>query len=238
MFDYSLLISFVTLTIMELVLGIDNIIFISLVSDRLQKSEQKKGRNIGLFLAMLIRIALLFGLQWIISMQNPILWHFSGKDLVLLAGGLFLLYKTTTEIHEKIEKEEEHKRGKSTTISFMNGVIQITLLNLVFSFDSILTAVGLVQNITVMIASVVASMILMMLFSGAIADFVNRHPTVKMLALSFLMLIGVLLIAESFKVHVEKGYVYFAMAFSFGVELLNMRLRKKEAQGKDKSENA
>jgi predicted tellurium resistance membrane protein TerC len=227
MLDYSLIISFLTLTVMELVLGIDNIIFISLVSDRLPKSEQKKGRNIGLFLAMLLRVILLFGIQWVISLEQPLVFNFSGKDLVLLAGGLFLLYKTTTEIHEKIEKEDAHKTGKTASINFVNAVIQITLLNIVFSFDSILTAIGLVQNINVMIASVIASMILMMLFSGMISDFVNKHPTIKMLALSFLLLIGVLLIAESFKVHVEKGYVYFAMAFSFGVELLNMQLRKK-----------
>jgi predicted tellurium resistance membrane protein TerC len=179
---------------------------------------------------MLLRVILLFGLQWVISLQQPLLFNFSGKDLVLLSGGLFLLYKTTTEIHEKVEKDETHQNKKTAPLSFINGVIQITLLNIVFSFDSILTAIGLVQNITVMISSVVASMILMMLFSGYIANFVNKHPTVKMLALSFLLLIGVLLIAESFKVHVEKSYVYFAMAFSFGVELLNMRMRKKNSK--------
>ena len=229
---------FLVLTVLELVLGIDNIIFIAIASDRLPKNKQAFGRNVGLALAMLLRIALLFAINWIVSLENPIIALFgfglSGRDLILLAGGIFLLYKTTVEIHNKMEGEEGGENGKQKPISLMNGIIQITLLNMVFSFDSILTAVGLVTDIKdinarniIMIGSVIASMILMMIFSGPIANFVNKHPSIKMLALSFLMMIGILLVAEAFHVHVEKAYVYFAMTFSFVVELLNMRMRKK-----------
>ena len=231
---------FLVLTVLELVLGIDNIIFVSIVSDRLPADKKSLGRNIGLALAMILRIALLFALNWIISLENPILSLFgfglSGRDLILLAGGIFLLYKTTIEIHHKMEGEEEGKKDDDA-LSLWNGIIQITLLNMVFSFDSILTAIGLVTDIhdiqarnIIMIGSVIASMILMMIFSGPIANFVNKHPTVKMLALSFLLMIGILLVGEAFHFHVEKGYVYFAMAFSFAVELLNMRMRKKSAK--------
>ncbi len=229
---------FLVLTVLELVLGIDNIIFISIASSRLPKNKQAFGRNVGLALAMLLRIALLFAINWIVSLEKPIITLFgfglSGRDLILLAGGIFLMYKTTVEIHNKMEGEEDGENGKEKSVSLLNGIIQITLLNMVFSFDSILTAVGLVNDIhdinarnIIMIGSVIASMILMMIFSGAIANFVNKHPSIKMLALSFLMMIGVLLVAEAFHVHVEKAYVYFAMAFSFVVELLNMRMRKK-----------
>jgi predicted tellurium resistance membrane protein TerC len=227
---------FLVLTVLELVLGIDNIIFISIASARLPAAKQAFGRNVGLALAMLLRIALLFAINWIVSLENPIIALFgfglSGRDLILLAGGIFLLYKTTIEIHNKMEGEEDGTTDEERSISLLNGIVQITLLNIVFSFDSILTAVGLVTDIhdanvrnMVMIGAVIASMILMMIFSGPIANFVNKHPSIKMLALSFLMLIGVLLIAEAFHVHVEKTYVYFAMAFSFVVELLNMRMR-------------
>ena len=229
---------FLVLTVLELVLGIDNIIFISIASSRLPKNKQAFGRNVGLALAMLLRSALLFAINWIVSLEKPIITLFgfglSGRDLILLAGGIFLMYKTTVEIHNKMEGEEDGENGKEKSVSLLNGIIQITLLNMVFSFDSILTAVGLVNDIhdinarnIIMIGSVIASMILMMIFSGAIANFVNKHPSIKMLALSFLMMIGVLLVAEAFHVHVEKAYVYFAMAFSFVVELLNMRMRKK-----------
>jgi predicted tellurium resistance membrane protein TerC len=232
---------FLVLTVLELVLGIDNIIFISIVSDRLPKAKKALGRNIGLALAMLLRIALLFAINWIVSLENPLIALFgfalSGKDLILLSGGIFLLYKTTIEIHKKMEGEEEGGSGKDKPITVLNGIIQITVLNIVFSFDSILTAVGLVTDIKslevrniIMIGSVIASMILMMIFSGPIADFVNRHPSIKMLALSFLMMIGVLLVGEAFHFHVEKSYVYFAMAFSFIVELLNLRMHKKNGK--------
>ena len=234
---------FLVLTILELVLGIDNIIFVSIVSDRLPKTKKSFGRNIGLALAMLLRIALLFAINWIVSLENPLVSLFcfalSGRDLILLSGGIFLLYKTTIEIHHKMESEEDGKNEKEKTLTLWNGIIQITLLNIVFSFDSILTAVGLVADIhdidarnIIMIGSVIASMILMMIFSGLIANFVNKHPSVKMLALSFLLMIGMLLVGEAFHFHVEKGYVYFAMAFSFAVELLNMRMRKKSAHKK------
>lgn len=228
----DLFISFFTLTVMELVLGIDNIIFISLVTENMKQDERKRGRNVGLMLALGLRIILLMSINWLIHFDDAlftILKHsFSGRDLILLGGGIFLLYKTTIEIHEKVEKDEHHNKGKAKALSFAGAVFQIAMLDLVFSFDSILTAVGLVKNVEVMIAAVIASMFLMMLFSGQIANFVNKHPTIKILALSFLMLIGVLLVAEAFHVHVEKAYVYFAMAFSFGVELLNMRMRKKK----------
>jgi predicted tellurium resistance membrane protein TerC len=218
---------------MELVLGIDNIIFISLVTENMKQEERKRGRNVGLILALGLRIILLMSINWLIHFDDELfklLNHsFSGRDLILLSGGIFLIYKTTLEIHEKVEKEEHSNKGKAKALSFAGAVFQIAMLDLVFSFDSILTAVGLVKNVEVMIAAVVASMLLMMLFSGQIANFVNKHPTIKVLALSFLMLIGVLLVAEAFHVHVEKAYVYFAMAFSFGVELLNMRMRKKKS---------
>lgn len=229
----DLLISFFTLTIMELVLGIDNIIFISLVTENMKQADRKRGRNVGLALALGLRIALLMSINWLIHFDDAlftVLNHsFSGRDLILMGGGLFLLYKTTLEIHEKVEKDEHKQNARSKSLSFTGAVFQIAMLDLVFSFDSILTAVGLAKHVEIMIAAVVASMLLMMLFSGQIASFVNKHPTIKILALSFLMLIGVLLIAESFHVHVEKTYVYFAMAFSFGVELLNMRMRKKKS---------
>jgi predicted tellurium resistance membrane protein TerC len=229
----DLFISFFTLTIMELVLGIDNIIFISLVTENMQQEERKRGRRVGLTLALVLRIILLMSINWLIHFDDALFTlfnhSFSGRDLILLSGGIFLIYKTTIEIHEKVEKDEHSHKTKAKALSFAGAVFQIAMLDLVFSFDSILTAVGLVKNVEVMIAAVVASMILMMLFSGQIANFVNKHPTIKVLALSFLMLIGVLLVAEAFHVHVEKAYVYFAMAFSFGVELLNMRMRKKKS---------
>ena len=232
--------SFFVLTVLELVLGIDNIIFISIASGKLKDEQRALGRNIGLALAMVLRVILLFAISWIIGLEKPLLmindFSLSGRDLILLAGGLFLIYKTTIEIHEKMEGEENGTENKEESVSLISGIIQIALLNIVFSFDSILTAIGLVTDIKdlnarnyIMIGSVIASMFLMMVFSGKIGDFVNKHPSIKMLALSFLLMIGVLLVAESFHVHVEKTYVYFAMAFSFSVELLNIRTRKKKS---------
>ncbi len=231
----SLFISLITLTIMELVLGIDNIIFISILADRLPKKDQKKARQIGLAAAMGVRILLLMGINYIIRLQTELFvafgHGFNGRDLILLAGGLFLLYKTTVEIHKKVEKEEpEYRKGQQPLNSLASAIFQIILLDIVFSFDSILTAVGLVDNVKVMIAAVIVSMLLMMLFAGVISAFVNKHPTIKMLALSFLLMIGFMLVAEGLRFHVEKGYVYFAMAFSFGVELLNMQIRKKNTE--------
>lgn len=225
------LISLATLTFLEIVLGIDNIIFISIVSDRLPKEQQGKGRTIGLALALIMRIGLLLGISWMVSATEPLFTLFehevSVRDLILILGGLFLLVKSTTEIHSKIEGEEhESATGKALTMSA--AILQIVLLDMVFSFDSILTAVGLTNQIPIMIAAVIISMIIMLIFAKKVSEFVNRNPTVKMLALSFLLMIGMLLILDGFHVHVPKGYVYFSIAFSLFVEVLNMRMRKKK----------
>jgi predicted tellurium resistance membrane protein TerC len=225
-------ISLFTLVIMEIVLGIDNIIFISILCGKLPKQEQGKARSLGLTMALVMRILLLFGITWIISFKEPLFTVFgfslSVKDLILLAGGLFLMAKSTIEIHEKIEdKEEKEAAERAKKMSLMAVVVQITLLDIVFSFDSILTAVGMVENnVLIMILAVIISMIVMLLFSGNVSDFINKHPTVKMLALSFLLMIGMMLCAESLHFEIPKGYIYFAMFFSLLVEFLNMRARK------------
>lgn len=228
--DPQVWIAFVTLTLLELVLGIDNIIFISILAGKLPPEQQPKARFIGLSLALVMRVLLLFSLSWIIGLTAPLFKVFgneiSGRDLVLLVGGLFLIAKSTHEIHGALEGAEGHKSAKIYS-SFASVIIQIVLLDIVFSLDSVITAVGMVRQIEVMIAAVVVSIIFMMLFAGTIGDFVQRHPTIKMLALAFLLLIGFTLVIESFEYHVPKGYIYFAMAFSVFVELLNMRLRKK-----------
>ena len=222
-------IAFLTLTALELVLGIDNVIFISILAGKLRPDQRKKARTMGLGLAMFIRIGLLFTLTWIIRLTAPLFTvlqqEISGRDLILIAGGLFLLAKSTHEIHQKLEGEEGHSSSRIAP-SFVSVIIQILLLDIVFSLDSVITAVGMVDNIGIMITAVVVSVIFMMIFSGPISRFVDRHPTVKMLALSFLLLIGVTLIAEGFDQHISKGYIYFAMAFSVFVEMLNLRLRK------------
>jgi len=229
------LISLVTLTFMEVVLGIDNIIFVSIVAGRAEKKDQKRARNIGLLLAMLLRIMLLVVIQFIIEAQNTLFtlpFDFEGKnislkDLILMAGGLFLIYKSTTEIHHKFNVDE-HIELESKSKQKLNAIIgQILLLNLVFSVDSIVTAIGLTSNIIIMFISIILSMAIMLLVSGSISSFVEKHPTVKMLALSFLLMIGFMLIVEAFEFHVPKGYIYFSMAFSLFVEMLNIRLRKK-----------
>ncbi|MDJ1484810.1 TerC family protein [Cytophagaceae bacterium YF14B1] len=228
------LVSLLTLTALEIVLGIDNIIFISILADRLPREEQKKARSTGIILALFVRIALLFGISWLVSLKDPIITlvghGFSGRDLILLSGGLFLLYKSTTEIHEKLEGEEETVSDSKRRLSLASAIVQIVLIDIVFSFDSILTAVGLVDQVIIMVTAVVIALIIMLIFSGAIADFVNKRPTIKMLALSFLVMIGVLLVAESFGAHVPKGYVYFSMAFALGVEILNLRMAKKSGR--------
>lgn len=236
LFTSAALTSIVTLTLLEIVLGVDNIIFVSIIAGKLPNAEQKKARNIGLVMAMFIRMGLLLVLGVILGLQKDIFnlkdfglpfdMGFSGKDLILLGGGLFLLYKATSEIHQKLEGHEENVSGKKGTSKFGKAIIDITLVNIVFSIDSIITAVGLTNNISVMEVSVVLSTIAMIVFAGKVGAFVEKHPTVKMLALSFLVMIGTLLVAEAFKVHVPKGYVYFAMAFSFLVETLNIRMRK------------
>ena len=230
-------VSLLTLTVMEIVLGIDNIIFISIIVNRLAPGEQARGRTIGLLLALLFRVGLLLSISWIVSLRAalftlhfpPLVEHFgvSGRDLILLAGGLFLIYKSTTEIHDKLQGEEEEVNVKPTHAKLSAIIFQIIIIDIVFSFDSILTAVGLVDNVLVMIAAVIVAMGLMVAFSGVIADFVNRNPSIKMLALSFLIMIGFLLVMEAAHKEIEKGYLYFAMAFSLTVEVLNMRLRKK-----------
>ena len=225
-FDIQIWISLLTLTVLEIVLGIDNIIFISILAGKLPREQQKKARTLGLSFALLTRVLLLCTLFWLIGLTKPfftLFAHgFSGKDLVLIAGGLFLLAKSTHEIHGSLEGEAGEKNVRAPG-SLISTVVQIMLLDIVFSLDSVITAVGMVQHIGVMIAAVVLAMIVMLLCAGAISDFVNRHPTIKMLALSFLLLIGVVLVADGFGQHIPKGYIYFAMAFSVGVEMLNIR---------------
>ncbi|HEX8737758.1 MAG TPA: TerC family protein [Pyrinomonadaceae bacterium] len=228
--DPAIWIAFLTLTVLELVLGIDNVIFISILSGKLPPAEQPKARYIGLALALIMRVILLFSLTWVMGLIEPLFSIFghpiSGRDLILIIGGLFLIGKSTHEIHGSLEGEEGHA-SKKAYASFAGVIVQIMLLDIVFSLDSVITAVGMVDNIWIMIAAVVISIIAMMLFAGSIGAFVQRHPTVKMLALAFLLLIGVTLLAEGFHQKIPKGYIYFAMAFSVIVELLNMRLRKK-----------
>jgi len=227
--DPSVWIAFATLSVLELVLGIDNIVFISILAGKLPPEQQSRARYIGLALALIMRVILLFSLTWVIGLTAPLFTVFgqeiSGRDLVLLVGGLFLIAKSTHEIHGSLEGEEGHKTAK-VYASFAGVLVQIALLDIVFSLDSVITAVGMVDRIEIMIAAVVVSIVFMMVFAKPIGEFVQRHPTVKMLALSFLLLIGVTLIAEGFDQHIPKGYIYFAMAFSVLVEVLNMRLRK------------
>lgn len=237
MFDFSPLMtghgwaSLLTLTLMEIVLGIDNIIFISLLTAKLPDEMQKKARTIGISLALIVRLLLLSLISYIVHWTQPIAvimdFELSARDLILLFGGAFLIYKATTEIHEKLEGDEHEIQTKK--VKALSAVIfQIILLDIVFSFDSILTAVGLVDEILIMIIAVVISMVIMLVFSGKISDFIHKHPTIKMLALAFLLLIGVLLVAESFHQHVPKGYIYAAISFSLLVEILNISAGKKQ----------
>ena len=231
--DLQIWIAFATLTALELVLGIDNIIFISILVDKLPKDRREAARKLGLFMAMFMRIGLLLVLAWIIGLVEPLFTVFghavSGRDLILVSGGLFLVWKSTGEIHQSLEGEEGHT-SKAVKATFTAVILQIMLVDIVFSLDSIITAVGMVDNVIVMIAAVIVSVGLMMLFAGAIGRFVSDHPTIKMLALSFLVVVGVVLVAEGFGHHVPKGYVYFAMAFSVAVEMLNIRMRKRSAK--------
>lgn len=225
-------IALLTLTFLEIVLGIDNIIFISIVTDKLPESQQAKGRNIGLGLALLFRVGLLLGITWIIGFTQPLFTVFehdiSGRDLILLAGGLFLLGKSVSEIHHKLEGvDEDREPSNKKALKLGSALMQIVALDMVFSFDSILTAIGLTEHVIIMIVAVILSMIVMMLFSGAIARFINNRPTLQVLALSFLILIGFMLMIEAVGYHVPKGYIYFAVAFSLVVEMVNIRMRKK-----------
>ena len=223
-------IALLTLTFLEIVLGIDNIIFISIVAGKLPKEEQKKARLIGLSLALIVRILLLMGISWLISLTEPVLtiynFTLSWRDIILAVGGLFLIAKSTSEIHHKMEGHEQEKEVKKPK-AFSNAIVQIVLLDIIFSFDSILTAVGLTDKILLMVIAVILSIIVMMMFAGVISDFVNKHETLQILALSFLILIGFMLIVEAVHSHVPKGYIYFAVFFSLVVEVINIRARKK-----------
>jgi len=227
-------VSLLTLTLLEVVLGIDNIIFISILSGKLPVDQQAKARRLGLGLALITRVLLLCGLAWVVKLDKPF-WEpkifswqlaISGKDVILIVGGLFLLGKSVFEIHEKLEGEDGHATNK-LTVTFGSVIFQILMLDIVFSLDSVITAVGMVKQIEVMIAAVIIAMVVMLVFVNKISAFVDRHPTIKMLALSFLILIGTMLVAEGFHQHINKGYIYFAMTFALGVEFLNMRLRSK-----------
>lgn len=225
-------IALLTLTFLEIVLGIDNIIFISIVTDKLPDKQQRIGRNVGLGLALVFRIGLLLGITWIIGFTQPLFTAFehavSGRDLILLAGGLFLLGKSTSEIHHKLEgQDEDREPGMTRKLSLGSALVQIVALDMVFSFDSILTAIGLTTEVIIMIVAVIISMIVMMLFSGVISRFINNRPTLQILALAFLILIGFMLMIEAVGFHVPKGYIYFAVAFSLTVEMVNLRFRKK-----------
>jgi len=249
LFTVASLVSLLTLAVLEIVLGIDNIIFISIVAGKLPKKLQGKARSIGLMLALVMRVALLFSITWVIGMKgaifhvlsvspffvvdlpefliNSVLWSCSGRDLILLGGGIFLLYKTTIEIRHKIEGADDLQDPTLKKVTMNGAIMQIVFIDIVFSFDSILTAVGLVDNLLIMIFAVIIAMIIMLLFSERVSNFVNDNPTIKMLALAFLLMIGMILIMDAFHFHVPKGYVYFSMAFSLMVEALNMRMQKK-----------
>ncbi|TGK26870.1 TerC family protein [Leptospira yasudae] len=224
-----------TLTLMEIVLGIDNIVFLSIVSGKLPKNQQNQARNIGLILALGFRIGLLFTVSWLASLTSPLLtvadFGISGRDLIMLGGGLFLIAKSTSEIHGKVEGiEEDESKSKKEKISFWGVIVQLIILDIIFSVDSIVTAVGLSGQFQVMVAAVVLSMVVMLIFSGTVSDFINEHPTMKVLALAFLIMIGAMLFADGLHFHIPKGYVYFSMAFSLGVELINMKIRKASAK--------
>lgn len=229
-FTFENLAALVTLTSLEIVLGIDNIVFIAILVGKLDPAVQSKARKIGLGLAMFFRIGLLLAINWIMQLTEPLFaafgQTFSGRDLILLLGGLFLIFKATHEIHDRIEHSDENAPTRRVR-SFTSAIVQIVLLDIVFSLDSVITAVGMAQHVPVMIAAIVIAVLIMMAFAGPVSDFIQRHPTFKMLALSFLLLVGVLLVAEGMGKHIERGYVYFAMGFSLVVEILNMRSRPK-----------
>lgn len=223
-------IAFLTLTALEIVLGIDNIIFISILVSRLPAHQQAKGRFFGLALAMGTRILLLLSITWVMRLTNDLFVvlgeGISGRDLILFFGGLFLLFKSTLEIWHSVEGEETSEHGGAVKAGFIGVILQIAVIDIIFSLDSVITAVGLVQHIPVMVAAIMISVVVMMLAAGTISAFIEKHPSLKILALSFLIVVGTLLIAEAFEVHVPKGYIYFAMAFSLGVEALNIKMRQ------------
>ena len=227
-------ISLLTLTGLEIVLGIDNVIFISILAGKLPVEQQEKARKLGLSLALVTRILLLLSLTWIMGLTRPLFTlpvmhqEISGRDLVLLLGGLFLIWKSVKEVHEKLEDADGHANPTRGKVTFSGVIVQILLLDIVFSLDSVITAVGMANEVWVMITAVTIALGVMLAFAGKIADFVNRHPTLKMLALSFLILIGVTLVGEGLGQHIPKGYIYFSMAFAFGVEMLNLKLRSRQ----------
>lgn len=245
--DPSVWLSLLTLAFLEIVLGVDNIIFISIISDKLEPTQQRRARNIGLLLAMVFRVGLLLTITWIMRLKEPVFTipfikeegqplGISWKDLILLAGGLFLVFKSTLEIHHKLEKPSEEEAGSKKVYSSLSSVIvQIVLIDAVFSFDSILTAIGMVDQVSIMIIAVVISIGIMMIFAGPISSFINKHPSLQMLALSFLIAIGIMLVAEAFHQEISKNYIYTTIAFSLIVELLNMRMRRKHQQVKLKT---
>jgi predicted tellurium resistance membrane protein TerC len=228
------IISLTTLVFLEIILGIDNIIFIALICANLPREDQKKSRAIGLMLAMVFRIFLLLGISYLVHLVQPIFsigeFGVSGRDLILFSGGVFLIYKTVIEIYHKLKGHEEGKKSKNRQITATQAIIQITIIDIIFSFDSILTAVGLSRDLPVMITAVVISMFVMLLFAPYVSEFIGKYPTLKMLALVFLVAIGILLVLEGCHIHIEKNYVYFGMGFSLTVELLNIRLRKIQHQ--------
>lgn len=237
LFSIASLISLLTLSILEIVLGIDNIIFISIITNRLPKEERNKARTIGLSLALVMRVVLLCSISWIVGLEKALFFvgdfGVTGRDLILFGGGIFLLYKTTIELHNKVQGyDDEVMNVKSNT--FGHIILQIVLIDIVFSFDSILTAVGLVRNLLIMILAVVIAMLIMIKYSGRVSDFINQHPTIKILSLSFLLLIAVVLILEGLHQHVDKTVIYISIAFSLFVEMLNIRMRKKAPEEESK----
>lgn len=232
------LVSLMTLAMLEVILGIDNVIFISIISDRVNKEEQNKARILGLLLALGVRIVLLIFMSYLAHLKTDVAvlfgHHFTLRDLVLIAGGVFLVYKSTNEIHEKLEGDEEEAQS-SKKLALWNAIVQIILIDIVFSFDSILTAIGLTDHVIIMVIAMTAAMIVMMVFSKTISSFINEHPTVKMLALSFLIMIGVFLIIEAFHYEIPKGYIYFSMFFSLTVEVLNLLVKKRSKAKKLKN---
>jgi predicted tellurium resistance membrane protein TerC len=233
LFSVESLIALAALTALEIVLGIDNVVFIAILTGRLPKEQQPNARRLGLGFAMVSRIALLFIISWTMNLVQPLfsLWEHavSGRDLILLTGGAFLIYKATHELHGQVEGGGSPEKPQKVAGTFWAVVAQIGVLDIIFSLDSVITAVGMARHISIMVTAVIIAIIIMIIFSGAVSAFVEKHPTMRVLALSFLILVGVMLVAEGMGRHIERGYIYFAMAFSLGVELINLRVRKKKA---------
>lgn len=236
-FTHEALVSLGILTILEIVLGIDNIIFVSILASKLPDEKQRQGRRVGLLLGMVVRIVMLMGIDWVRKQEHPLfaIWgnEISGKDIMLIIGGLFLLYQSVHEIHHKLKGYQEEVKERTQASGLSSILLQMTLLNVVFSLDSVITAIGMANELWVMVLAVLLSMIVMLMASGPIAGFVNKNPSIKILALSFLVMIGVSLLAEGFDQHFNKGYIYFAMAFSFVIELINLRVDKVSSTSKD-----